>query len=280
MKRLDINEYKEIVLQTLVTIDRICRDNDLKYMLMYGSLIGAVRHKGYIPWDDDIDIVMPRQDYYKLMDLINKEDHGINFISIENNDDTIYPYGKVCDTRTTAKEKNFKPVKGYGAFVDVFPLDYMPDDPRKRAEYCKKCRRLMIWITHSSRVSYDKGKSFKTRLARGFAFNLGKLMNTQAMVRKLDRIMAEFDVMHGETSYLGLPWGYNGEELYPAELWKEIIEVDFEGHKFFAPAHYDEILRMRYGDYMKLPPEDERVYAHSIECYIDDEKDMDNRGEN
>lgn len=270
MKRLDIDEYKDIVLQVLVKIDRICRDNDLEYMLMYGSLIGAVRHKGYIPWDDDIDIVMPRPDYYKLMDIINKDDYGINFISIENNADTIYPYGKICDTRTVAKEKNFKQVKGYGAFVDVFPLDYMPDDPKERAEYCKKCRRMMIWITHSSRVGYEKGKNIKTRIARFLAFNIGKMMNTGSLVRKLDKTLTDFDDTYGETSHRGLPWGYNGEELYPASIWKDITEVDFEGYKFYAPARYDEILRMRYGDYMKLPPEEERIYAHSIECYLKD----------
>lgn len=270
MRKIGMEEYKSIVLDVLVKIDTICRKNGLKYMLMYGTLIGAVRHKGFIPWDDDIDIAMPREDYYKLAEIIGKNDFGINFLTIDNCPDTIYPYGKICDTRTVVKEKNFKQVSGYGAFVDVFPLDYMPDDQAERIKYCKKCRSLIIWITHSSRTGYAHSGSLKTNLSRALAFYIGKAINTQRLIRKLDGLLKRFNLENGKTSYLGLPWGYYADKLYPASMLEELTEVEFEGHRFFAPKEYDKVLRMRYGDYMKLPPENERVYLHSLNCTIRD----------
>lgn len=268
MRKLSIEEYKSLVLEVLVKIDKICRENGLTYMLMYGTLIGAVRHQGFIPWDDDIDIAMPRADYYKLENIIEKQNVGLNFLTIDNCPDTIYPYGKICDTKTIIKEKNFKQVNGYGAFVDVFPLDYMPDDQKEREKYCKSCRKLIIWITHSSRTSYEHSRNLKTNLLRALAFWAGKAINTQRLIRKLDGTLKRFDQEHETTSFIGIPWGYYAENLYPAYLLEELTEVKFEGHPFFAPKEYDKVLRMRYGDYMKLPPENERVFLHSLECYM------------
>ena len=268
-----MEEYKSVVLEVLVSIDRICRENGLTYMLMYGTLIGAVRHSGFIPWDDDIDIAMPREDYYKLADIIAKQETGLNFLTIDNCPDTIYPYGKICDTRTVIKEKNFKQVSGYGAFVDVFPLDYMPDDQAEREKYCRDCRKLIIWITHSSRTGYEHSGNLKTDLSRALAFCAGKAMNTQRLIRKLDDKLKRFDQEHGKTAYMGIPWGYYADKLYPASLLEELTELEFEGHHFFAPKEYDKVLRMRYGDYMKLPPENERVYLHSLDCHMRDQEE-------
>ena len=270
MRKLEIEEYKAIVVQILVKIDRICRENNLKYMLMFGTLIGAVRHHGFIPWDDDIDIAMPRADYCRLMEIIRQGEYGINFISIENNADTIYPFGKICDIRTKAKEKNFKSVEGYGAFVDVFPLDYLPEDPRERKAFCRKCNNLIRLITHSARIDYSRECALPVRLARTIAFYTGKLFNTQSLIRRLEHLQTECNKANQGSSHMGIPWGFHADELYPSEMLADVTEAEFEGYSLFIPAQYDSILKMRYGDYMKLPPEKERVYSHSIDCYIDD----------
>ena len=271
MKKLSIDEYKKTVTGILVEIDQICREHKLTYMLMFGTLIGAIRHRGFIPWDDDIDIAMPRKDYERLMEILRTETYDIRFLSIEHNPDTIYPYGKICKKHTRVKEKNFRPVEGYGAFVDVFPLDSMPDDARERRKYCKKCRQYEIWITHSSRTGFEHSESLKTNVSRFLAFHLGKMLNTQKLIRKLNDTLVRFNEQHGETSYLGIPWGYYADKLYPSSMLKELTEVEFEGHSFYAPKEYDQVLKMRYGDYMKLPPEKDRVYLHAIECYLTDE---------
>ena len=121
MRKLTLDEYKAVVRDVLFKIDDICRENGLTYFLDSGTLLGAVRHKGFIPWDDDIDIAMFREDYNRLADIIQNGHYGLNFLRIEECPDTIYPYGKICDTSTTLVEKNFRTPEGYGAFVDVSP---------------------------------------------------------------------------------------------------------------------------------------------------------------
>ena len=101
-KQLTMEEYKQVELGILIKIDKICREHNINYFLYAGTLLGAVRHQGFIPWDDDIDISMLREDYDKLAKIIQNGDYGINFIRIEENPDTIYPYGKICDTTTTS----------------------------------------------------------------------------------------------------------------------------------------------------------------------------------
>ena len=126
MKELTIDEYKKVLLDVLIQVDKICEEHQLKYAIAYGTLLGAVRHHGYIPWDDDVDIIMPRDDYDKLAHILNTENRAINFIRIEENKDTCFPFGKICAKNTTIKETNLLPIKGYGAYIDVFPMCRLP----------------------------------------------------------------------------------------------------------------------------------------------------------
>lgn len=138
MRKLTVEEYKACVLNVLEKIDYVCRENGYTYMICYGTLLGAVRHKGFIPWDDDIDIVMPREDYYKLGSyIIEHPELELNYIDISNRNDTFYYCAKVCDSKTIVKEGRYRELKGYGAFVDIFPLDYLPEDKKERERYCR-----------------------------------------------------------------------------------------------------------------------------------------------
>ena len=112
MKELTLDEYKKVLLSILVKIDEICRRNNLTYCLQAGTLLGAVRHKGFIPWDDDVDIMMPYEDYDKLSSILNTGNYDINMIRIEENKDTCYPFGKVCAKNTILQEGNLQPIKG------------------------------------------------------------------------------------------------------------------------------------------------------------------------
>ena len=132
MKKLTFSEYRKITLEVLKEIDKICEENQLYYSLGFGSLIGAIRHQGFIPWDDDIDIVMPREDYNKLEKIINENEYNINFITLKTNSSTIFSYGKICMKGTKVIEANYRSVEGYGAFVDVFPIDNAPELLKER----------------------------------------------------------------------------------------------------------------------------------------------------
>ncbi len=262
MKRLTNEEYKEVVLGVLLQIDEICRTNDLTYMLCYGTLLGAVRHQGFIPWDDDVDIIMPRKDYDVLRQLITDGDYGLNFISIETHRDTIYPYGKVCATDTTLYEKHFRPVKGYGAFVDVFPMDYLPKDPKKRA----RLRRRYTWarklITHSGRQSIEWTTSWWTNLLRCGAFIVGKCVSTEWMIRKTNAHSKRLNDEY--TGIQGVVWDMD----FPAECMQNTTELLFEGHSLRVPQNPELLLERIYGDYMTPPPIEQQIQKHSLECYL------------
>ena len=267
MRKIEINEYKEIVVSILARIDRICRENNLKYNLAYGTLIGAVRHNGFIPWDDDADITMFRDEYIKLREIVNHGDYGLRFIDISTDNDTIFPFGKVCDVRTHLKEKDFREVKNYGAFVDVFPLDYLPNNDKQRKKYCRKARRKVIMLTHSARTGYDRSASKLAVMKKALAFHIGKFLNTNKMIKQLENTFLENDKC--PTDYVGIPWAWGGYTFLKT-VFEDSVEHDFEDFLFYIPKEYDYILRWRYGDYMQLPPENERINCHCLECYIDD----------
>jgi len=261
MKRLSIDEYKKIELEILIKVDKICREHNINYFLFAGTLLGAVRHQGFIPWDDDIDISMMREDYNKLAKIIQNGDYGINFIRIEENPDTIYPYGKICDETTFVREQNFKPVKGYGVFIDVFPFDYLPEEERVRMKLKKKYYRLYQVLTHSSRTGYVKTDSTSTNIKRALAMRFSKLFSVNHIVKKMNSSFIELN--EKKTPFVGLAWAF----AWPAEEYLCTSDVVFEGYPFKAPLNPSHVLRIQYGDYMKLPPESEQVAKHSLECY-------------
>lgn len=261
MEYMDLSEYKKVVLNVLVKIDAICRDNEINYFLVSGTLLGAVRHNGFIPWDDDIDIGMLRQDYNSLARIIQQGDYGLNFIRIEEHSDCIYPYGKICDINTIMAEKNFRPVGGYGAFVDVFPLDYLPNDRRTREKLINKSFGVFQLLTHSARTGYERDASRITNVKRMVAFYISRLINTARLIRKINAELISMN--ETKTEYLGFVLD---KMVYYAEDFMETSEVHFEGYKFLAPKNFDRVLKMEYGDYMKLPPENQRKPEHQLFC--------------
>ena len=265
MKLLSLDEYKETIVRIMFVIDQICREHNLTYMIFYGTLLGAVRHKGLIPWDDDIDIVMPRKDYDKLAEIINKGNYSLRFIDIKYNPDTIYIWGKICDKQTELHEKNFKPVNGYGAFVDVFPLDYAPNDERRRQKEKKHLRRLALLETHSARNGFEHGKSFKTNVLRGLAYGFSRLFSPQFLIKTINRYVITRDKI--PTDY----YRVYGGGIFPIEWLNKTIDIEFEGQMMKAPHDPDMVLRACFGDYMKLPPKEEQVCKHTLQCYLLDD---------
>ena len=278
MRKIEIEEYRQILVGVLSTIDRLCNEHHLRYFLCYGTLLGAVRHQGFIPWDDDIDIVMPRDDYNKLAEVICAGHYGINFIRIETNKDTIFPYGKVCDVRTHVKQKNFREVEGYGAFVDVFPCDYLEEEDNKRLKEGKKLLNLFKVAEHSSRVRFNKTDSFITNFKRTFAFVASRPISTRRVIEKINqRCQKNNKTPNGKLGVV--MWG--DKLVFTEDDFSCPSEVLFEGKSFRGPQYPEELLEKRYGDWKKLPQVEEQVLAnHSLTCYFtEDEKKEVNRDE-
>jgi len=262
MKKLNPIEYKKRVLNVLIKVDQICRENGFCYMICYGTLLGAVRHKGFIPWDDDIDIVMPREDYYKLADyIIAHPELELNYIDIYNREDTIYYCAKVCDPETIVKEARYKTIEGYGAFIDIFPLDYMPNDEKERIEYKKKALYWERLVQHSSKISIGKGKNLFHSLQIVGSYIYSHFFKTNKIIHKMHDTFISNDKI--KTDYIGVPYGTH----FRSEDFAETTELEFEGHMFIAPLNYTRVLTTSYGNYMELPPEDKRV-EHHIVCYL------------
>lgn len=250
MKDLSLREQQLVSLEILKTFDAICRKNNLKYTFCGGTLIGAIRHKGFIPWDDDVDIYMMREDYDKFREIWNKENHGYyKYVAIDDFDNpALCLMAKIFDTRYEGKGK-FVP------FIDIFPLDYM-EDTEEDNRMLKECG-WYISASYKFRDKYQKSNNF---------FN--KIIYKWKAKRYFKKVLKIFDYYKNrniKTDTL-VSVGFHHIEgkkgFVPANQLDELIEVDFEGGKFFAMAKYDERLRAYYGDYMKLPPEEERVPHH------------------
>ena len=143
MKELTVEEIRKIQIEMLVYIDIVCNDTNLNYFLQGGTLIGAIRHKGYIPWDDDVDIYMPLEDYNKFINIINsKEKNRYLVLNPYENEDYYYFFSKFVDKETVLIENGYKQIKNMGVFVDVFPMYNLPDSTEELEKYSKKLIKL------------------------------------------------------------------------------------------------------------------------------------------
>lgn len=274
--QIEDRELKEIAVGILSEIDRICNLHNLKYALMYGTLLGAVRHKGFIPWDDDIDIVMPIKDYKKLIEVFNKE-CGKNYFlqSAQTDKNYWFAYAKVRRTDTLFAEKNCRKVKGcQGIFVDIFPIFYTDNtDPVYVTSLLEKYQRCVATACIKQKLSVNFGKK---------AWLTAKFMPRSA-TKWLEKAVEDFS--ENETDFLIIPgmdasfkalnkYFFKKEDIFPAE------KTIFEDKEFYAVKEKDKVLTQLYGDYMKLPPEDKRVTNHStdeIRYLTEEEKNNINR---
>lgn len=261
----ELRGVQTVLLEMLCNFDALCRENGYAYYLAGGTLLGAVRHNGFIPWDDDIDVIMPRADYEKFIKFPKLND-SLEVVTYNDSKGYYhpYPYGNITDTNTIMVEHNARYLTGKGQFLDVFPLDEVPDDSTEREKYYERLKRL----------KYLKGlqnnQFKKCTTPKNVAFNCGvaisMLFDEMKLCRKIDemaKMFAETDSNTLATVFVGNTY----KQTWPKSIFDSAVEVDFEGHKFFAPRDYDRFLTIQYGDYMKLPPVEERVCHHGVELY-------------
>lgn len=262
MKKLSSEEYKNRLVEMMLKIDGICRENGIWYSIVYGTLLGSVRHGGFIPWDDDMDIGMKRSDYAKLKRCIAEHPElELSCIDISNHPNTIYVSGKICDTKTVVKESNFRTVDGYGAFIDVFLLDNIPDDEKGRKKFKAHARYLAKVIQHSAKVRPGKPDGLKHAVLLYGAFVYAHCFDTYKLVKKLDEYCRKYNETH--TDYFGVP--YFISYLKKSDF-DELVEMPFEGQMFIGPKKYENVLNSIYENYKRIPPPEERI-NHSVECY-------------
>lgn len=271
MRQLSIRETQEISLEILKQIADICEKEGFRYYLIYGTLIGAIRHKGYIPWDDDVDIMMPRDDYEKFLAYFKKHKAEFKHLKLFNRDTCKkYPYmiSRVSDDRYMIDVEN-EDDYGMGVFVDIYPYDGLGNTVKEAKEFGLKGDRLSSLCYQASRQKYavENTKSTFRKILKFPVFFVSKLIGKDYFQRKLKESagLKSFD----DNKYVGcFVWLSGGiKDIHKREWFDDYVVVPFEKYEFRVPAKYHEMLRHGYGDYMQLPPENERIGHHYYKVY-------------
>lgn len=258
-----LKELQLVELDMLKDFIKVCEILELKYFLAGGTLLGAIRHKGFIPWDDDIDVVMPREDYEifleKAQDLLDKEYFVQNY---KTDPEFVLSFSKIRNSETTFIEKTSKNRNiNHGVYIDIFPIDGFP---KKKWQYLKnKVFNLMYTYQTDKYFYYEKKVSpnLKTRIIGWFSDLLYKNRTLREIQDKKEKIYTKYKYNNSEKviSYCGI---YGEKEIMPRGYFGEGEKAIFEGIEVRVPQKYDLYLKQFYGDYMKLPPKEQQVAHH------------------
>ena len=255
----DVHEIQNLILPVLLYIDRICKEYNIRYSLGYGTLIGAIRHKGFIPWDDDVDILMPRKDYLRFTEVI-KNHQNIGFLDISCLDNFYAGrIAKVFNKQTVLREYTDEYNLEYGAFVDIFVVNGV-GDTYLQARNKKNIIHKYGKVVHA----YISSKYKKRGIRKKFSWILKYFAKFA-----LSRINKVFDEFNTDTSIYGINYegGPIDTEIIKLGCFDDLIDVEFEGYSFKAFREYDKYLKRIYGDYMQLPPIEQQKSNHSFSLY-------------
>ena len=263
MRMIDKNEVSSIYLKLLVEFDKLCQEHDLRYTLYAGTMLGAIRHKGFIPWDDDLDVAMPREDYEKLIALIPSLEHERYHPICHRTHRGLM--SKICyfaDTQSQVSVSYEKKVQPHSHIhIDIYPFDYLPNNVEQYEKIIKKqLRRIWLFKLCDICVDYPRSSKMKTVIAKtakfvSSALDIHKVLDaidTHARAYSLDTT-----VDHSDDLVYTLVTE-DPKKPFPARFLEEYMTVEFENLQVKCLAHYHEILTALYGDYMQLPPEDKR----------------------
>lgn len=266
----DLKRLQEIELKILLEFDKVCSKLGLNYSICGGTLIGAVRHKGFIPWDDDIDVAMLREDYEKFIAEGQKLLPDNLFIqTYESDKDYIHNFAKIINLSTKLIERDTRNQKSKnGIYIDIFPIDAISDN-RFRRKIDNFLVSTIYKVKNSSNILWIKNTRSRTsRLIKYIMFPLAKCIGTQ----NLNRLETYVKVRNNKKGnkltygdyYLFPSYGFENMNTMPVDIFKETQRITFEGYEVLAVKDWDTYLTATYGDYMQLPPEEERVSNHRI----------------
>ena len=249
--------HQQALLSLLVEFDRVCKKLDIPYVLFAGTMLGAVRHQGFIPWDDDLDIMMLRPDYERFLKEAEGElDRGKFFLQKEFSDHWPMFFSKLRLNGTTCLEKYHPkdPASHQGVYIDLFPCDHALESElgRKLQFYASK----IVIAKSLDRRGYETN-SWKKKLFMA----LCRFLPVKPFLKLVKQGKSDSQKVH---SFLGGASSF-GKSVYDRACFEERTQLTFEGQKFPVSAHFDALLTTLYGDYMALPPEDQRaIKQHAI----------------
>ena len=268
---LSMHETQQIALEILHTVAEICEKLELRYFLVYGTLIGAVRHQGFIPWDDDVDIMMPRPDHDKLMEYFDGHIAAYPHLTVFNRKTCPeYPYmiTRISDDRTEIRMENEKPF-GMGVFIDIYPYDGLGNDKKEAVRFGMKGDRLSSLCYQASRDHFaiETTKSLWRKAVKYPVYLFCKALGKERFQDALEKLarVKPYDTSRFVGCVIWLSWGV--KDMYLRKWFENYVYQPFEKYQFRIPAEYDRVLRHTYGDYMQLPPVEERTGHHYYKAY-------------
>ena len=275
MKKLNLQEVQQRELEIFKVFTDLCERYGIRYYLAGGTLLGAVRHKGFIPWDDDIDVNMPREDYDKLLSHADEigasGDYKLAACELGNLN---YPFAKIYDLHTGIRKLYDHDETEKNLWIDIFPMDGLPDDEKEVERIFKKT----LFARHILRVKQARvgeGKTPLRRLLKPAVKALCMPLSDARILNYINKTCRTYKV--DDCGYMGgIANGYGPQERVPRKLYLKSVPMQFEDMTVSAPGCWEYYLKNLYGDYMKLPPKEKRV-THDMDVWVEQD---DTQGQN
>ena len=262
MRELNLDEIKNIQIDLLKNLDAFCQEKGIRYCLCNGTLLGAVKYGGYIPWDDDIDVCLLRDDYERLI-AEYKDDDRRKLASLERDRSFLFPFAKLCDEQTILLESNVKK-STFGVNIDIFPIDSFGDTMEEVGEVFDRMQRLRARLNWAKLRVYTSGSLIKS-MAKFFFSLRFRLFGAKYYCKKIITL-----AKRKKGRYYGdVVWGFYGVgEALEKTIFTELDSVNFEGGEYPAPQRKNEYLFSLYGDWRKDPPKEEQRTHHTFRAYL------------
>jgi len=266
IKDKQLKNIQELEFQIMIEVDKICRKNGIKYYIVGGTLLGAIRHGGFIPWDDDIDIAMMRDDYDKFNDIAEKLLPQKYFLQNYRTDKNYWgPFAKIRVNGTIFEESNISHLDCHkGVYIDIFPLDIVPE-----SRVIRKLHKIMLYcidrtIMSKLKILSVQNRTFFKKMMMEVLFILSFPFSKMWLSEKLDCLMKKYNSSKSKLVCItASPYGYDREVLQK-KIYGNPINLLFNKYEIMAPEKWEQYLLNLYGNYMELPPLDNRISRHNI----------------